>query len=77
MAPDTSGKNHTQLVDQESNGFVVDIKDLRRLMECRRTEGIAWIQEKYNDVNGLCKKLKTSPTEGNDTGRTFCFDFLV
>ncbi|XP_029682230.1 plasma membrane calcium-transporting ATPase 2 isoform X3 [Takifugu rubripes] len=38
--------------------------ELRSLMELRGTEAVVKLQEDYGGVEGLCKRLKTSPTEG-------------
>ncbi|MBN3325807.1 AT2B2 ATPase, partial [Atractosteus spatula] len=44
--------------------FGCSLQDLRSLMELRGTEAVVKIQEDYGDTEGLCKRLKTSPTEG-------------
>ncbi|XP_006631082.1 plasma membrane calcium-transporting ATPase 2 isoform X8 [Lepisosteus oculatus] len=44
--------------------FGCSLEDLRSLMELRGTEAVVKIQEDYGDTEGLCKRLKTSPTEG-------------
>uniref|UniRef100_A0A3P9LAY8 Calcium-transporting ATPase n=1 Tax=Oryzias latipes TaxID=8090 RepID=A0A3P9LAY8_ORYLA len=44
--------------------FGCSVMDLRSLMELRGTEGVVKLQEDYGGVEGLCKRLKTSPTEG-------------
>ncbi|KAK7893126.1 hypothetical protein WMY93_022278 [Mugilogobius chulae] len=41
-------------------------KELSSLMELRGVEGKEKIQQLYGDVNGLCSRLRTSPTEGLD-----------
>nr|BCY27123.1 plasma membrane Ca++ ATPase isoform b [Ascidia ahodori] len=67
MAPNAgTGQNHAQLVNQdtEDTGFGCSLSELRALMECRGHEGIEKITASYSDVHGLCKQLKTSPTEG-------------
>lgn len=33
-------------------------------MELRGAEALQKVQETYTDVSGLCRRLKTSPTEG-------------
>ncbi|XP_053170981.1 plasma membrane calcium-transporting ATPase 2 isoform X1 [Scomber japonicus] len=45
-------------------GFGCSVMDLRSLMELRGTEAVVKLQEDYGGVEGLCKRLKTSPTEG-------------
>ncbi|XP_044204884.1 plasma membrane calcium-transporting ATPase 2 isoform X3 [Thunnus albacares] len=45
-------------------GFGCSIMDLRSLMELRGTEAVVKLQEDYGGVEGLCRRLKTSPTEG-------------
>lgn len=45
-------------------GFGCSLMDLRSLMELRSTEAVVKLQEDYGGVEGLCTRLKTSPTEG-------------
>ncbi|XP_047202374.1 plasma membrane calcium-transporting ATPase 2 isoform X4 [Girardinichthys multiradiatus] len=45
-------------------GFGCSVMELRSLMELRGTEAVVKLQEDYGAVEGLCKRLKTSPTEG-------------
>ncbi|XP_071193033.1 plasma membrane calcium-transporting ATPase 2 isoform X4 [Salvelinus alpinus] len=45
-------------------GFGVSVMELRELMELRGSEAVVKIQEDYGDMDGLCQRLKTSPTEG-------------
>ncbi|XP_012823356.1 plasma membrane calcium-transporting ATPase 3 isoform X2 [Xenopus tropicalis] len=47
-----------------AGGFGCTLQELRSLMELRGSEAIQKIQDSYGDVNGLCRRLKTSPTEG-------------
>ncbi|XP_060619154.2 plasma membrane calcium-transporting ATPase 3 isoform X2 [Anolis sagrei] len=47
-----------------AGGFGCTLAELRSLMELRGAEAIQKVQETYSDVNGLCRRLKTSPTEG-------------
>uniref|UniRef100_A0A4W6E526 Calcium-transporting ATPase n=1 Tax=Lates calcarifer TaxID=8187 RepID=A0A4W6E526_LATCA len=47
-----------------SSSFGCSLMDLRSLMELRGTEAVVKLQEDYGGVEGLCKRLKTSPTEG-------------
>ncbi|XP_051271557.1 plasma membrane calcium-transporting ATPase 3 isoform X5 [Dicentrarchus labrax] len=44
--------------------FGVTVADLRDLMELRSAEAVNKIQETYGDVQGICRRLKTSPIEG-------------
>ncbi|XP_062419914.1 plasma membrane calcium-transporting ATPase 1-like isoform X3 [Pungitius pungitius] len=44
--------------------FGVTVMDLRELMELRSAEAVGKIQEAYGDVQGICRRLKTSPIEG-------------
>lgn len=48
-------------------GFGCTLAELRSLMELRGAEALQKIQEAYGDVSGLCRRLKTSPTEGKST----------
>ncbi|XP_064414359.1 plasma membrane calcium-transporting ATPase 3b isoform X8 [Latimeria chalumnae] len=47
-----------------AGGFGCTLQELRSLMELRGAEALQKVQEGYGDVNGLCRRLKTSPTEG-------------
>ncbi|KAG9477827.1 hypothetical protein GDO78_013026 [Eleutherodactylus coqui] len=47
-----------------AGGFGCTLQELRSLMELRGAEAIQKIQDSYGDVHGLCRRLKTSPTEG-------------
>uniref|UniRef100_A0A3B4VFN8 Calcium-transporting ATPase n=1 Tax=Seriola dumerili TaxID=41447 RepID=A0A3B4VFN8_SERDU len=44
--------------------FGVAVTDLRSLMELRSAEAVNKIRDTYGDVQGLCRRLKTSPIEG-------------
>ncbi|XP_036387136.1 plasma membrane calcium-transporting ATPase 4 isoform X1 [Megalops cyprinoides] len=44
--------------------FGCTVMDLRELMELRSGEAVAKIADSYGDVQGLCRRLKTSPIEG-------------
>ncbi|XP_054976089.1 plasma membrane calcium-transporting ATPase 3 isoform X2 [Sorex araneus] len=48
----------------QPGGFGCTLAELRSLMELRGAEALQKIEEAYGDVNGLCRRLKTSPTEG-------------
>ncbi|XP_035008815.1 plasma membrane calcium-transporting ATPase 2 isoform X3 [Hippoglossus stenolepis] len=45
-------------------GFGCSVMELRSLMELRGTEAVVKLQEDYGDVEGMCTRLQTSPTEG-------------
>ncbi|XP_074023582.1 plasma membrane calcium-transporting ATPase 3-like, partial [Numenius arquata] len=45
-------------------GFGVSLGELRALMELRGAEALLKVQEAYGDVQGLCRRLRTSPTDG-------------
>ncbi|XP_043936346.1 plasma membrane calcium-transporting ATPase 3 isoform X4 [Protopterus annectens] len=47
-----------------AGGFGCTLQELRSLMELRGAEALQKIHDSYGDVNGLCRRLKTSPTEG-------------
>ncbi|XP_039626890.1 plasma membrane calcium-transporting ATPase 2 isoform X4 [Polypterus senegalus] len=60
---DLYGKN--QRNDEKRVGeFGCTLLELRSLMELRGTEAVVKIQEDYGDTEGICRRLKTSPTEG-------------
>ncbi|CAB1423037.1 unnamed protein product [Pleuronectes platessa] len=44
--------------------FGMAVTDLRDLMELRSGEAVTLIQDTYGDVQGICRRLKTSPIEG-------------
>ncbi|XP_063071458.1 plasma membrane calcium-transporting ATPase 4 isoform X1 [Engraulis encrasicolus] len=44
--------------------FGITVMDLRELMELRGGESVGKIAERYGDVQGICRRLKTSPIEG-------------
>uniref|UniRef100_A0A8C2WRF3 Calcium-transporting ATPase n=1 Tax=Cyclopterus lumpus TaxID=8103 RepID=A0A8C2WRF3_CYCLU len=50
--------------DNHAAGFGCSVMELRSLMELRGPEAVVKLQEDYTGVEGLCKRLKTSPTEG-------------
>ncbi|KPP57324.1 hypothetical protein Z043_124970 [Scleropages formosus] len=49
--------------DQQGGAFGCSLSEVRSLMELRGTEAIVKIQEDYGGTEGLCRRLKTSPTE--------------
>ncbi|XP_068578093.1 plasma membrane calcium-transporting ATPase 1-like isoform X1 [Cebidichthys violaceus] len=44
--------------------FGVTVMELRELMELRSSEAVGKIQDAHGDVQGICRRLKTSPIEG-------------
>ncbi|KAG7319121.1 hypothetical protein KOW79_017595 [Hemibagrus wyckioides] len=44
--------------------FGCTVMDLRELMELRSAEAVNKIRDVYGDVQGICRRLKTSPIEG-------------
>ncbi|KAK2821341.1 hypothetical protein Q7C36_020684 [Tachysurus vachellii] len=44
--------------------FGCTVMDLRELMELRSAEAVNKIRDIYGDVQGICRRLKTSPIEG-------------
>uniref|UniRef100_A0A8C2BAB3 Calcium-transporting ATPase n=1 Tax=Cyprinus carpio TaxID=7962 RepID=A0A8C2BAB3_CYPCA len=69
MGDMTNSDFYTKNQRNDSNhdgGFGCSLMDLRSLMELRGTEAVVKIQEDYGGVEGLCQRLKTSPTEGLD-----------
>ncbi|XP_053329559.1 plasma membrane calcium-transporting ATPase 3 isoform X2 [Spea bombifrons] len=53
-----------QREQNHAGGFGCTLQELRSLMELRGAEAIQKIQDSYGEVSGLCRRLKTSPTEG-------------
>jgi hypothetical protein len=51
-------------IDGRPAQYGITLKQLRELMETRGREGIAKVQD-YGGVQEICKKLYTSPSEGN------------
>ncbi|XP_054043620.1 LOW QUALITY PROTEIN: plasma membrane calcium-transporting ATPase 3-like, partial [Rissa tridactyla] len=49
-------------------GFGCSLGELRALMELRGAEALLKVQEAYGDVHGLCRRLRTSPTDGLSEG---------
>lgn len=44
--------------------FGVTVMELRELMELRGTDALQKIQDSYGDTEGLCQRLQSSTTEG-------------
>ncbi|KAM9325879.1 plasma membrane calcium-transporting ATPase 2 isoform 2-T2 [Gastrophryne carolinensis] len=60
---DFYSKNQRNEVNHAAE-FGCSLDELRSLMELRGTEAVVKIKECYGDTDGLCRRLKTSPTEG-------------
>ena len=50
----------------QEGDFGITTMDLRNLMELRSAEAVASIRDGYGDVQGICRRLKTSPIEGKE-----------
>ena len=50
--------------EERAAGYGVSVKELKNLMEARGRESYDKIQAEYGGVLELCKRLKTSPTQG-------------
>ncbi|XP_052383124.1 plasma membrane calcium-transporting ATPase 1-like isoform X3 [Oncorhynchus keta] len=48
----------------QEGDFGITVMDLRELMELRSGEAVTKIANSYGDVQGVCRRLKTSPIEG-------------
>ncbi|XP_034074764.1 plasma membrane calcium-transporting ATPase 1a isoform X4 [Gymnodraco acuticeps] len=59
-----SGVKNSMVEANHDGEFGCSLKDLRALMELRGAEAIGKIGESYEDVQGLCNRLKTSPIDG-------------
>ncbi|XP_033989441.1 plasma membrane calcium-transporting ATPase 1a isoform X3 [Trematomus bernacchii] len=59
-----SGVKNSMVEANHDGEFGCSLKDLRALMELRGAEAIGKIEESYEDVQGLCNRLKTSPIDG-------------
>jgi len=68
MATNRGGSGGMEMVDscyqQQQQTFVYRIKDLQDLMQSRGAEGIGRLQHEFGGVIELCRRLYTSPTEG-------------
>lgn len=62
-------KPQQQREGPHAGGFGCTLAELRSLMELRGAEALQKVQEAYGDVSGLCRRLKTSPTEGKLASR--------
>ena len=50
----------------QEGDFGITTMDLRNLMELRSAEAVTSIRDSYGDVQGICRRLKTSPIEGEE-----------
>ncbi|XP_055726182.1 plasma membrane calcium-transporting ATPase 1-like [Salvelinus fontinalis] len=65
MANNTADHPGNSVADGNQEGdFGITVMDLRDLMELRSGEAVTKIADSYGDVQGLCRRLKTSPIEG-------------
>lgn len=60
-----SGVKNSMVEANHDGEFGCTLKELRSLMELRGAEALGKIGESYEDIQGLCNRLKTSPVEGN------------
>uniref|UniRef100_A0AAY4DPS6 Calcium-transporting ATPase n=1 Tax=Denticeps clupeoides TaxID=299321 RepID=A0AAY4DPS6_9TELE len=60
----TSTTNRLPLSSNHAGDFGATLDELRALMELRGAEALQKIEESYNDTEGLCQRLKTSPING-------------
>ena len=44
--------------------YGISLEELKKLMECRGNDGYFLIKEKFENVEGVCKKLNTDPIKG-------------
>ncbi|XP_073336346.1 plasma membrane calcium-transporting ATPase 1 isoform X2 [Pagrus major] len=59
-----SGVKNSMVEANHDGEFGCTLKELRSLMELRGAEAISKIGESYEDIQGLCNRLKTSPIDG-------------
>ncbi|XP_070785359.1 plasma membrane calcium-transporting ATPase 1 isoform X9 [Enoplosus armatus] len=59
-----SGVKNSMVEANHDGEFGCTLKELRSLMELRGAEAISKIGETYEDIQGLCNRLKTSPIDG-------------
>lgn len=62
-----SGVKNSLVEANHDAEFGCTLKELRSLMELRGAEAISKLGESYGDTQGLCNRLKTSPTDGKVT----------
>ncbi|CAL9696500.1 unnamed protein product [Knipowitschia caucasica] len=59
-------RSKTYEANQHTEPGSCSLKELSSLMELRGIEGKEKVEQLYGDMNGLCSRLRTSPTEGLD-----------
>uniref|UniRef100_A0A8C2Z908 Calcium-transporting ATPase n=1 Tax=Cyclopterus lumpus TaxID=8103 RepID=A0A8C2Z908_CYCLU len=59
-----SGVKNSMVEANHDGEFGCTLNELRALMELRGAEAIGKIGDSYEDTQGLCHRLKTSPTDG-------------
>lgn len=59
-----SGVKNSMVEANHDAEFGCTLKELRSLMELRGAEALSKIGESYEDIQGLCNRLKTSPIDG-------------
>lgn len=59
-----SGVKNSVVEANHDGEFGCTLKELRSLMELRGAEALSKIGESYEDTQGLCSRLKTSPVDG-------------
>ncbi|TDG96660.1 hypothetical protein EPR50_G00231280 [Perca flavescens] len=59
-----SGVKNSMVEANHDGEFGCTLNELRSLMELRGAEAIVKIGESYEDIKGLCNRLKTSPIDG-------------
>lgn len=69
-----SGVKNSVVEANHDGEFGCTLKELRSLMELRGAEALSKIGETYEDTQGLCNRLKTSPVDG--TVHLSCLFFL-
>ncbi|KER32593.1 hypothetical protein T265_01286 [Opisthorchis viverrini] len=54
----------TPLTQRGSTAFDIDVDDLRHLMAHRKEDVVKLLHDRFGGLSGLCRSLKTSPTDG-------------
>lgn len=67
MAPNSANDQ-----DAMSRSYGITVHELQEMMQLRGLEAIEYIKTHYDSVNGLCKRLKTSPNNGRS-----CIPFVL
>ena len=63
--------------EERAAGYGVSVKELKTLMEARGRESYEKIQSEYGGVLELCKRLKTSPTQGRCSDSLAVFILVI